>query len=257
MDIKEKAVSAARMAGLLLKDNLGRVGRVEFKGAVDLVTDMDRKAEALIIDEIRKDFAAHSILTEETSGLSTGSGYKWIIDPLDGTTNYAHGLPVFCVSIAFEAYGDVTLGVVHNPMLDETFVAEKGKGAYLNGKRITVSKTSALDKSLLATGFPYDLRVSKENNFDNFTKFSLRAQAIRRAGAAALDLSYTACGRFDGFWEMKLCPWDVAAASLILKEAGGTISDFKGKGFSIYSEECLASNGLIHNEMLDVLIKGL
>ncbi|MDP2689223.1 MAG: inositol monophosphatase family protein, partial [Deltaproteobacteria bacterium] len=147
------------------------------------------------------------------------------------------------------------LGVVYNPMLDELFVAEKGKGAFLNGKRIRVSKIDTLNKSLLATGFPYDVRTSSVNNLDNFASFAVRAQAIRRAGSAALDLSYTACGRFDGFWEMKLRPWDVAAAALMVTEAGGAITDFKGGEFSIHGKECLASNGLIHGEMLEVLKK--
>lgn len=256
MDIKNTAISAARKAGLLLKEHLGNAGRVEFKGAVDLVTEMDRRAEALIIREIQKAFPGHGILTEESPEQFTDSGHRWIIDPLDGTTNYAHAFPIFCVSIAFEDEGEVTHGVVYNPMLDELFVAEKGKGAALNGKKIAVSGTGSLNKSLLATGFPYDVRTSTANNLDNFSNFAVKAQAIRRAGSAALDLSYTACGRFDGFWEMKLRPWDVAAASLMLMEAGGRITGFKGEEFSIYGKECLASNGLIHDEMLAVLSTG-
>lgn len=254
-EIRKTAIDAARKAGLLLKEHLGGARQIEFKGAVDLVTEMDKRAEALIISNLKGAFPDHGILTEESAEVKTSTGHRWIIDPLDGTTNYAHGLPFFCVSIAFETAGKVALGVVYNPMLDELFVAEPSKGATLNGRAITVSKTDALDRSLLATGFPYDLRTSKENNLDNFTLFTLRAQAIRRAGSAALDLSYVAAGRFDGFWEMKLKAWDVAAAALIVTEAGGRITDFKGGEFSIFGGRCLASNGLIHGEMLDTLLK--
>jgi len=255
MDIKNIAVSAARKAGALLKDNLGRAGRIEFKGAIDLMTEMDKRSESIIVGEIKKSFPDHGILAEESAELVSRSGYRWIIDPLDGTTNYAHGFPWFCVSIAFEDKGDIVLGAVYNPMLDELFVAEAGKGAYLNNGKIKVSGIDSLDKSLLATGFPYDVRSSRKNNLDHFKRFAVKAQAIRRAGAAALDLSYVGCGRFDGFWEMKLHPWDVAAAWLIVREAGGEVTDFKGGPFSICGKECLASNRLIHKQMIDVLSK--
>jgi len=256
IEIKKTALDAALEAGALLRERLGRAGRVDFKGAVNIVTEMDRKSEDLIVGRITKDFPGHGIIAEESDERTTRGKYRWIIDPLDGTTNYAHGNPVFCVSIAFEESGQVEYGVVYNPMLDELFVAEKGCGATLNGGAISVSKTRSLDKSLLATGFPYDLRTSKENNFDNFRAFSLRAQAIRRAGSAALDLSYVACGRFDGFWEMKLAAWDTAAASLMVEEAGGRVTGFGGEEFSNFSTYCLASNSLIHDEMLTVLAKG-
>lgn len=255
MDIKKTAVDAARKAGLLLREHLGGAREIEFKGAVDLVTEMDKRSEALIIADLKGAFPDHGILTEESAEVKTSTGNRWIIDPLDGTTNYAHGLPFFCVSIAFESAGKILLGVVYNPMLDELFVAAPGEGATLNGRNLRVSSTETLDKSLLATGFPYDLRTSRENNLDNFASFTVRAQAIRRAGSAALDLSYVAAGRFDGFWEMKLKAWDVAAAALIVTEAGGRITDFKGGEFSIFGGRCLASNGLIHDEMLAILMK--
>ncbi|MBI5826191.1 MAG: inositol monophosphatase [Deltaproteobacteria bacterium] len=255
MDIRQTAVNAARKAGALLRENLGRAGRIEFKGVVDLVTEMDTRSESIIVEEIKKVFPDHGILAEEGAELLSNSGRRWVIDPLDGTTNYAHGFPWFCVSIALEDNGAVVLGVVYNPMLDELFVAEAGKGAYLNGVKITVSGIDSLDKGLLATGFPYDVRSSTENNLDHFGRFAVRAQAIRRAGAAALDLSYVGCGRFDGFWEMKLRPWDVAAAWLIVREAGGVVTDFKGGPFSIHGRECLASNALIHRQMVEVLSK--
>ena len=255
MEIKETAIDAARKAGRMLKERLGNAGCVEYKGAVDIVTEMDRRAEALIISRIRETFPDHGFLTEESAEITSASGRRWIIDPLDGTTNYSHGFPMFCVSIAFEDSGGVATGVIYDPMLDELFVAEKGKGATLNGSPVKVSSTDKLDKSLLATGFPYDLRTSENNNLDHFYNFAVRAQAIRRAGSAALDMCYIACGRFDGFWEMKLNPWDTAAGALMIEEAGGGLSDFSGGEFSIYGKECLATNGRIHAEMLDVLMK--
>jgi myo-inositol-1(or 4)-monophosphatase len=255
-DILEAAAGAARSAGLYLKENLSSVCAVEFKGVVDLVTEMDLRAETLIIEAIKKRFPDHGILTEESVEVASPTPYRWIIDPLDGTTNYAHGLPVFCVSIAFEENGAVMAGVVYDPTRDELFTALKGKGARLNGAPIRVSATPSLDLSLLATGFPYDVRTSRDNNLSHFANFAVRAQAIRRAGAAALDLAYVACGRFDGFWELKLRPWDVAAGALIITEARGAVTDFYNTPYSIYSGDILASNGLIHKEMLEVLESG-
>ena len=253
--IREFAIETAKKAGALLKENVGKVGRIEFKGAVDIVTEVDRKSEELIMAAIGKTFPGHGILTEESPEVKQDSPYKWIIDPLDGTTNYSHGFPFFCVSIGFEEAGEVTFGAVYDPMLDELYTAEKGIGAALNGKKITVSAINDLGRGLLATGFPYDLRASRDNNLDFFSEFSLKAQAIRRAGSAALDLCYIASGRFDGYWEMKLRPWDVAAGALIVEEAGGRVTDFSGGPFSIYGRECLASNGLIHEDMIRILSK--
>ena len=250
---KKTAIDAAKSAGLLLKRNIGRRHTIEFKGVIDVVTEMDIKAEDMIMKTIKARFPEHGILTEESFEQKSGSEYRWIIDPLDGTTNYSHGFPIFCVSIALEREGEIILGVVFNPMLNELFTAEKGKGAYLNSKRIRVSGISELTKSLLATGFPYDVRTSPDNNISHFANLAVRAQAIRRAGSAALDMCYVACGRFDGFWELKLKPWDTAAAMLIIKEAGGIVTDFNGSAFSLYSGETLASNGLVHDEMIEVL----
>jgi myo-inositol-1(or 4)-monophosphatase len=251
--IRDFAIETARAAGALLKENVGKLNRIEFKGAVDIVTEVDRKSEELIMAAIRKSFPGHGILTEESPEVKQDSPCKWIIDPLDGTTNYSHGFPFFCVSIGFEVEGEVRFGAVYDPMLDELYTAEKGKGAFLNGKKIKVSAIDELGRGLLATGFPYDLRASKDNNLDFFSQFSLKAQAIRRAGSAALDLCYIASGRFDGYWEMKLRPWDVAAGTLIVAEAGGQVTDFSGGRFSIYGKECLASNGLLHGEMTRIL----
>lgn len=250
---KKTAIDAAKSAGLLLKRNIGRRHTIEFKGVIDVVTEMDIKAEDMIMKTIKARFPEHGILTEESFEQKSGSEYRWIIDPLDGTTNYSHGFPIFCVSIALEREGEIILGVVFNPMLNELFTAEKGKGAYLNSKKIRVSGISELTKSLLATGFPYDVRTSPDNNISHFANFAVRVQAIRRAGSAALDMCYVACGRFDGFWELKLKPWDTAAAMLIIKEAGGIVTDFKGSAFSLYSGETLASNGLVHDEMIEIL----
>jgi myo-inositol-1(or 4)-monophosphatase len=181
---------------------------------------------------------------------------RWIIDPLDGTTNYAHGYPVFCVSIALENEGVIVLGVIYDPLREDMFVAERGKGAYLNGKKLKVSPTATLSRSLLATGFPYDIRMSKDNNLNYFNLMAVEAQAIRRAGAAALDIAYLACGRFDGFWELKLMPWDMAAGCLMVEESGGVISDMFGGKWDISSPNVLVSNGLIHEQMISVFKRG-
>ena len=247
------AVTAAQQAGALLMKMSKRKLAVKFKSTIDMVTEADKASEALIIKVIRQSFPGDDILTEESQDQRTASKRRWIIDPLDGTTNYAHGFPVWCVSIAFEEKGRVTAGVIYNPNLDELFTAVKGKGAYLNGKSIKVSSEENLLKSLLATGFPYDVHTSPENNLQNFQRFIKQAQAVRRPGSAAIDMAYLACGRFDGFWEIKLKPWDAAAASLMITEAGGRITNFSGSRYSIYYPECLATNGKIHLQMLDVL----
>ena len=253
--LKDIAIKAAKKAGKLLKENLNKEKKIEFKGEVDLVTELDRAAEGLIIDILKSGLPESGILTEEREEIVALNDYRWIVDPLDGTTNYAHSYPVFCVSIALEKKGEVILGVVYDPTLEELFVAEKGRGATLNGEEIAVSKTSDLSRGLLSTGFPYDIRTSPDNNLNFFASFALKAQAIRRAGSAALDLCYVACGRFDGFWELKLKPWDVAAGGLMVLEAGGKLTDFKGKPFSIYSKETLATNGKLNGEMMEILRK--
>ena len=255
-EILDTAIDAARRAGAFLKDGLGSARDFEFKGAIDIVTEMDLGAEDIIVSTVKKSFPEHAILAEERggeAGKGKGADCCWIIDPLDGTTNYAHGFPVFNVSIAFEVSGEVVVGVVYDPMRDELFSAVKGEGAYLNNRRLSVSTASELDKSLLATGFPYDIRTSRRNNLKNFSNLAVRVQAIRRAGAAALDLAYVACGRFDGFWELKLKPWDLGAGLLIVEEAGGCVSGIAGEPPSIYDGDVVASNGLIHGEMLEIL----
>ncbi|MFC2163442.1 inositol monophosphatase family protein [Acidobacteriota bacterium] len=250
------AVDAGEQAGQMLRASIDKSREITFKGAVDLVTDRDKESQQMIFSHLSALYPEHDFLAEEDLCEERGTDFRWIIDPIDGTTNYAHSFPFFCVSIALEWKGGAALGVIYDPMREEMFTAVADHGAYLNGKRIYVSSVSDLNISLLATGFPYDLRESKINNFDHFVHFAVRAQAIRRCGSAALDLCYVACGRFDGFWEMKLSPWDVAAGALIVQEAGGRVSDFGDEEYSPYGKEVLASNVLIHPQMLDVLRMG-
>ena len=216
---------------------------------------MDHCAEAAVIEILEKAFPDHGILTEESKGREGSGSYRWILDPLDGTTNYAHGYPFFCVSLALEKDGQIVWGIIYDPLRDELFEAAVGMGAMVNGKPLTVSNTRHIQQSFLCTGFPYDMRESREDNLRYFSRFAKIAQAIRRDGSAALDLCYVAMGRFDGFWEMKLNPWDVAAGGLIVTEAGGSVTDFSGDPFTIHGQEILATNGRIHEEMLKVLSK--
>lgn len=247
------AMDAALKAGGLLKDNLTGSRTIFYKGEINLVTEMDRLSEQTIVKTLLSAFPGHGILAEEETTINNGSEFIWIIDPLDGTTNYAHGYPCFSVSIALRHGDDLILGVVYDPMRNELFHAEKAGGAFLNGKAIRVSNTDSLIKSLLATGFPYDRTDSSVNNIDYFISLLMASQEVRRDGSAALDLCSVACGRFDGFWELKLQPWDVAAGSLIVLEAGGKVTDLSGTGFDIFGGEIVASNGLIHGMLIEAL----
>lgn len=248
-------VDVARGAGIFLKGRLNEKHVINYKGEINIVTEEDRLSEGMIISRIRERYPDHDIFAEESAQMARGSKYRWIIDPLDGTTNYAHGYPVFCVSIAFEEAGEIHAGVIYNPMLDEMFVAEKGKGAFLNGRKITVSNTADLSRSLLATGFPYDIRSDGNNNINYFNGMAKSAQAIRRAGSAALDMAYIAAGRFDGFWELKLMPWDTAAGWLMIREAGGVVTDLFGGAFHVEAPHVLATNGKIHGDMIALFMK--
>ena len=249
------AIDVAREAGGLLLQRLG-TAKVTNKSDIDLVTEADIASENLIIERIRSYYPQHGILAEESGeAILTGgrrSEWKWIIDPLDGTTNYAHGYPCFCVSIALEREGQLEIGVVYDPMRDEMFAAERGRGATLNDRKIRVSSVEELSGAMLCTGFPYNVRERPDFARD-FTNFTMNAQAVRRDGSAALDLAYVACGRFDGFWEEGLNPWDVAAGKLLIEEAGGVITYYDGSPFSIYKPPICASNGAIHDQMLQVL----
>jgi len=252
---KKIAVQAAKRGGKLLKEGLQEEITVSYKEALEIVTNIDTRSEKAIVALISRNFPDHQIMAEEGSGRKIRSSYKWIIDPLDGTTNFSHRFPFFCVSIALEVKGRVRLGVIYDPVRRELFSAEKGKGAFLNGLALQTSSVKSLKQSLLVTGFAYDIQSDPSNTFKHFIDFTLNAQAVRRTGSAALDLCYVAAGRFDGFWEMKLRPWDTAAGSLILSEAGGRVTDFSGGPYSIYGDEILATNSNIHKEMIKILNK--
>lgn len=252
-EIKDVLTKACYKAGAYIKSNMGKIKTIEYKSVSNLVTNVDKGSEKIIISIIKNHFPTHSILAEESGKNDMcDSEYRWVIDPVDATTNFAHGFPFFCVSIGLEHNGEIVMGGVYDPIRDELFFAQKNKGAYLNKKRIFVSKRRKIEDSLLATGFSYNPK-QRLVNLDFFTSFLKKAQAIRRAGSAALDLCYVACGRFDGFWEIALCPWDTAAGILIIEEANGKVSDFEGNKFSIYGKRIVASNGLIHKSMLDIL----
>jgi len=247
------AIAAAKEGGRIQKVHLADLHKVEFKGEINPVSEVDKLCEKAINQIILDAFPDHDLLTEESAFKGKGSPFKWVIDPIDGTTNYIHGFPFFCVSIALEIEGEIKLGVVYDPLFDELFQAETGKGAFLNGNRISVSRMKDLDLSFLTTGFPYDVREHADFYLRFFRQFMMKSIAIRRPGSAALDLCYVAAGRFDGYWELKIHSWDVAAGGLMVTEAGGKVTDFKGGNFSIYDEEIIASNGWIHEEMLRVI----
>ena len=252
------AMEAAREAGLYLKDNIGKIKNIERKKeqATNLVTEIDKQSEALIIEKIHRHFPEHAVLGEESGEHKRTSEYKWIIDPLDGTTNFTHGLPIFCVTIGVEFKSEIIAGAIYNPNTDEMFSAEKGKGAFLNSKKIQVTSTDSLIESLLVTGFPYNVDENPYNVVEHFVNFLPVAQGVRRLGSAALDMAYVACGRMDGYWEVFLNPWDKAAGILIMREAGGKVTDFDGNESNvIYNPNTVASNGKIHKEMISVIQK--
>jgi myo-inositol-1(or 4)-monophosphatase len=250
------AWEAAHAAGALVRESWQRPMSISYKGAIDLVTSVDQAAERCIVERLRREFPQHSLLAEEETDYSGSQhGYRWVVDPLDGTTNFAHGYPQFSISIALECEQQLLVGLVYDPLRQECFAALRGEGATLNGRPIATSKVAEINTALLATGFPYDRRENAEQYLAYFKAFMIRSQGIRRAGSAALDLCYVACGRLDGFWELKLKPWDTAAGALIVREAGGRVSNFSGGEFSIWSRETMASNGLIHGEMVEVMRK--
>jgi len=248
------AIDAARAAGQLLYTELHRPRRVAYKGTpTNLVTEMDARAEELVVGRLLAAFPDDAILAEERGAQAGRSGRRWIIDPLDGTTNYAHGLPIFSVGIGLEQARSIVLGVVYDPTRDELFVAERGAGAWLNDARLTVSTTEQLEVSLLTTGFPYDISTNPDNNLTEYATFAKRARAVRRLGSALLDIAYVAAGRYEGFWELALSPWDVAAAGILVEEAGGRVTDLRGDPIDIDRPRIVATNGRIHDQMLAVL----
>ena len=259
----QETIDIAHEAGALIRDHFGAAGKVDYKGAVNPVTATDRAAEALIISRLRAAFPEHRIYGEESGSLQDTAGGDggphpiWLVDPLDGTNNFAHGFPHFCVSIGLMLDDLGQVGVVYDPLRDETFWAQRGDGAYRDGTPIRVSGVGELASAFLATGFPYSRRVAADNNARVLDCFLRRSQGVRRAGAAALDLAYVACGRFDGYWEPGLGAWDVAAGLLIIEEAGGRFSDYSGGSDRVLTEgEVVVSNGRIHDEMLVVLQEG-
>jgi len=246
-------LEAVRRGGAVLKGSYGRATGIAHKGKLDLVTDADRRAEEHIVSFLQRESPVSGSLAEERSEIAGRGADRWILDPLDGTTNFAHGYPFFCVSLALERAGQVMWGAVLDPLRDELFSACRGRGALCNGSAVRVSGTSRLDQAMLCTGFPYDVHDSAVDNLDNFARVIKQARAVRRDGAAALDLCYVAMGRFDGFWEMKLKPWDMAAGALIVAEAGGRASGFDGADLRLDAGAVLATNGLLHGSLCEIL----
>jgi myo-inositol-1(or 4)-monophosphatase len=255
-DILQIAEVIVRKAGDVLKQGYGNVRHIQQKGVIDLVTEFDVRSEEIIISSLQKEFPEHGILAEE-SGLSAAtSDYQWVIDPLDGTTNFAHGIPIFAVTIALLKNNSPIAGVVYDPLRDEMFSAEAGRGATLNNQPIHVSAQAELGHAIISTGFPYDLRTNPRNNLAQFVQFQLRTQAVRHLASAALDCTWTAMGRLDGYWEFGTKPWDVGAGALIVREAGGYVTSVDGGEDFLSDETILVSNGLLHEQMLLVLRKG-
>ena len=244
----------ARQAGEILRAGYNKEHQVGYKGVIDLVTEVDHQSEAFLLGQVQKNFPGHHIFSEETGIIQGSDEHIWYIDPLDGTVNYAHHIPIFCVSIAYASHGTLVLGAVYDPMRDEMFTAERTQGAYLNGQPARVSLTTELQKSLLVTGFPYDAWNTPQDNFASFVKFSKLSQGVRRLGSAALDLCYVAAGRFDGFWELALNPWDVAAGGLICEEAGARVTNVEGGADYLSSpQSVIACTPGVHSRMLDEL----
>lgn len=253
MSYLDIAQAAARKAGKILIDNIGKIGQVELKAKNSLLTEVDLMCEREIVGIIRHEYPEHDLVAEEGSEYSSGSDIKWVIDPLDGTMNYTHGYPFYSVSIAVEQNDSIIAGVVYDPVMDEMFTAEKGKGAYMNGKDIKVSESDKLGDSLLATGFLHEDERLVERNLKHFSDFIMVARGVRRDGSAALDLAYVACGRYDGFWELGLHPWDMAAGAFIAREAGAKVTNMTGGEFTHHKGEIVTSNGRIHEQMLEIL----
>jgi myo-inositol-1(or 4)-monophosphatase len=251
-ELRQVILEAAVAAGDVLRASFGRVQHLRFKGAVDLVTEVDERAERTIVDLIRTRYPEHRILAEEGSVGGGDERFRWIIDPIDGTSNFAHGLPFFCVSIGLEQDGQLMLGAIYDPLRDELFLAQEGRGATLNGRRLAVTENEVLLHALVATGFPYD-RTLLPRAMRFFATFSERTRAVRRLGSAALDAAYVAAGRLDCYWEAVVHPWDVAAGALLVREAGGRVTSLSGGPFSVEGGEILATNGHLHDAMLEVL----
>ena len=260
-ELRDAAAELATAAGAILREGYGRAHVPERKGRIDLVTEYDRRSERLVLEGLRKRYPGHAILAEESGAPAGGpaaapGAIRWLVAPLDGPTNFTHNYPFFCVSIAAEAGGHLAAGAVYDPVRDELFAAAAGHGATLNGRAIRVSDIARVEDALLVTGFPYDVREHPERSLPLFGTFLVRAQAIRRDGSAALNLCYLACGRFDGFWELSLSPWDMAAGALLVREAGGRVTTFDGDEFRLEGRQILATNGRLHEEMKTIIAGG-
>jgi myo-inositol-1(or 4)-monophosphatase len=252
----ENILEIIKEAGEVVREGFGKNFSIEYKtNKSNLVTDIDKASEKLIVDYITKKFPTHGIIAEEGSSKEGASDYAWVIDPLDGTTNFAHGLPIFSVSIGIVKGKEIIAGAVYDVMRNEIYTAEKGSGAYANEKRLRVSQNDDLEKSLLVTGFPYDLKNNPHHVIERFNAFLYASRAVRRLGSAAIDFCYVASGVFDGFWEVKLNPWDICAGKLIVEEAGGKVTNFIGEEIDIFSEQILASNGAVHEKMKRILMR--
>jgi myo-inositol-1(or 4)-monophosphatase len=252
----EKVIQIAKEAGEIIREGFGKNIAIEYKtNSSNLVTEIDKKSELTIINFIHKNFPSHTILAEESGKHFFGSEYLWVIDPLDGTTNFAHGLPIFSVSIGVQKNDEIIAGVVYDVMNDKVYFAEKGGGAYRDKTRLHVNFNDKIEESVLVTGFPYDIKDNPNNAIEIFSAFLKNARAIRRLGSAAIDLCYVASGVFDAFWEVHLSPWDVCAGKLLVEEAGGIVTNFKNEKIDIYSKQILASNGKIQHTMLEILGK--
>jgi myo-inositol-1(or 4)-monophosphatase len=251
----EEIASWTKEAGEILREGFGQKHEVTHKSAIDLVTEMDRRSEDFLLGKIRQNFSGHSILSEESGSFAGDEESQWYVDPLDGTINYSHDIPIYCVSVAYSYKGELTLAAISNPMVDEHFTAERGKGVWLNGKPIHVSQTEDLMNSLLVTGFPYDVQTTPRNNLDHFGYFTRRSQGVRRFGSAAIDLCYVAAGRFDGYWELGIKPWDIAAGILMVEEAGGKVSDLAGgRDYFKPPFALVAANPPMHAKLLSELV---
>ena len=247
-------ISISKEAGEIIRDGFGKKLKIEYKSnETNLVTEIDKASEKHIIDFIKKKYPTHDILAEESGENLAGSEYLWVVDPLDGTTNFAHGLPIFSVSIGLQKNGKTIMGVVYDVMQDIVYFAENGGGAYANSERINVSLNDKINHSVLVTGFPYNISDNPENALEKFSALTRKARAIRRLGSAAIDLCYVARGVFDGFWELFLHPWDICAGILIVEEAGGMVTDFNGKEIDIYAKRILASNKMLHPNLMEII----
>ena len=255
-DILQFIESIARQAGAVLREGYGNVRHIQQKGVIDLVTEFDKRSEELILSAIQREFPDHAILAEESGHNQTISKYQWVIDPLDGTTNFAHGIPIFSVTMALFQNNSPILGVTYDPLRDEMFSAQSGHGATLNQRPIHVSTQANLEQAIISTGFPYDIRTNPRNNFAQFVQFQLRTQAVRHLASAALDCAWTALGRLDGYWEFGVQPWDIGAGVLLVREAGGRVTSIEGDNNFLSQTSILVSNGLIHEQMSRVLREG-